>query len=208
MIRREIWVLIAAAAVLLACSEKKGPVETAACGCAHLGDLNGDGVFDIEDVLRAVRIVNQDSTDVKDRDCPHVGRADVNCDCVVDSFDVLYLIGFILRNEQAPCNPCDSGMGCPRSTAASSPLSLLNEEQDGGPYATDAKGLKPLARVSGRVGHRGPPGSVTRFERPGGGRFLLPPSGSALTSCLMIETAGVVRVEDKGLRAPWLGNGR
>ena len=113
MFRQAGWIVLAGAVATIACSGKKKPVEPAVCDCPHQGDLNGDSLYDVRDLLRVIVIVNYDSTDVVDVACPHVGRSDVNCDCVVDMIDVYYLMDFVFKNGPPPCDPCEPRKGCP-----------------------------------------------------------------------------------------------
>jgi len=107
-------ILPAVVLAALACSEKKGPVKPPVCDCRHLGDVNGDSTIDIFDVTRTIDVAFNHAPDTVDVSCPQVGRADVNCDCIVDSVDANYMIDWVLEGGPRPCNPCEAGNECPR----------------------------------------------------------------------------------------------
>ena len=56
-----------------------------------MGDLNGDGIYNIVDVLLCVQFV-MGLVDLEEND---LNRADVNYDGVIDVFDVLLLVDLI-----------------------------------------------------------------------------------------------------------------
>lgn len=85
----------------------KGIITIAACNCDHHGDLTGNGVIDILDVLALQNyIYNGTPVPVKDPLCPHVDRGDVNCSGYDDTVDLVYLIDYVFNGGDAPCNPC------------------------------------------------------------------------------------------------------
>lgn len=85
----------------------KGTITIAACNCAHHGDLTGNGVIDILDVLALQNwIYNGSPVPVKDPLCPHVDRGDVNCSGYDDTVDLVYLIDYVFSGGDAPCDPC------------------------------------------------------------------------------------------------------
>lgn len=60
------------------------------------GELNGDGLIDVFDVIASIDIVFSGGPDPQ-------GLADVNCDNVADVFDVIYLIEYAFSGGAAPC---------------------------------------------------------------------------------------------------------
>jgi len=83
----------------------KGTITIAACNCSHQGDLDGNGVINVTDVIRVIQIAYNNGTDVQDPTCPRT-RADVNNTGVVNSSDVLYIQNYVFNNGPAPINPC------------------------------------------------------------------------------------------------------
>jgi len=80
-----------------------------ACLCRMHGDINGDGAFDVFDVVAAIDGVFAGAEQPpKDADCPpHIHRGDINCDNTYDVFDVIALIDFVFSGGPDPCNPCE-----------------------------------------------------------------------------------------------------
>jgi hypothetical protein len=78
------------------------------CDCAGQGDLQGDdGLLDILDVAGLINHAFRGAPPpVKDAACPHINRADLNCDAVIDILDVVGLIGTAFRAGPPPCDPC------------------------------------------------------------------------------------------------------
>jgi len=66
-----------------------------------MGDLNGDGVVDVLDVIVIIGTAFEGQTPPNG-----MASADVNGDCVVDVFDVIYLIDYTFSGGPAP------GPGC------------------------------------------------------------------------------------------------
>ena len=87
----------------------KGVITIVDCGCPNQGDINGDGVLDLFDVLAILEYQFSGGPPPPiDPGCPAADRGDVNCDG--DSFrlfDAIYLIEHIFVNGPPPCNPCD-----------------------------------------------------------------------------------------------------
>lgn len=83
-----------------------GPSGKCKCDCPHQGDINGDGVIDVFDVIAAIGIAFSGDPDAQDPSCPR-SRGDLNGDGVVDVFDVIYLIGTAFGGGPEPVNPCN-----------------------------------------------------------------------------------------------------
>jgi hypothetical protein len=62
------------------------------------GDLNGDGVIDVFDVIASIDIVFSGAPEPNPPEL-----VDVNCDGVPDVFDVIYLIDYAFSGGPAPC---------------------------------------------------------------------------------------------------------
>ncbi len=78
------------------------------CLCQKHGDVNGDGVMDVLDVVEAIDGVFQGATPPpQDADCPmHIHRGDFNCDSTYDVLDVVALIDHVFQGAAGPCRPC------------------------------------------------------------------------------------------------------
>lgn len=87
----------------------KGVVTIVSCDCPNQGDVNGDGVLDLFDVLIVLDYQFSGGPQPPiDPGCPAVDRGDVNCDGYNSYlFDAIYLINHIFINGPPPCNPCD-----------------------------------------------------------------------------------------------------
>jgi subtilisin family serine protease len=81
-----------------------------ACLCRKHGDVNGDGVFDVFDVITAIDgVFAGTEPPPTDTDCPpHIHRGDFNCDRVYDVFDIITLIDYVFAGGLGPCNPCQT----------------------------------------------------------------------------------------------------
>jgi uncharacterized membrane protein len=77
------------------------------CNCALQGNINGDAVIDVFDVIGEISITFSGQTDPQDAPCPTT-RGDVNNDGVTDVFDVIYLIATAFSGGPEPVNPCGS----------------------------------------------------------------------------------------------------
>ncbi|MBI5866981.1 MAG: hypothetical protein HZB43_01595 [candidate division Zixibacteria bacterium] len=78
------------------------------CCCAHHGDVAGDDVFDVNDVVTLIDYTFSNGTaPLIDAGCPHMHRGDVNCDAIPDVFDILRLIDFVFSGGPPLCQPCD-----------------------------------------------------------------------------------------------------
>jgi hypothetical protein len=75
------------------------------CDCPDQGDINGDGVIDVFDVIDAIAVAFTGGTDPKDPNCP-TSRTDVNNDGLADVFDVIYLIATAFTGGAGPIDPC------------------------------------------------------------------------------------------------------
>jgi len=69
------------------------------------GDVNGDGVIDLGDVLYLISYLYKGGLPP---DPLSVG--DVDCSGVVDLGDVLYLISFLYKGGNPPCDPDGDGI--------------------------------------------------------------------------------------------------
>ena len=75
------------------------------CNCPKQGDLTGDGVINVNDILAIIKIAFTNGTDIQDPLCPKT-RSNVNNIGPVDVNDVLYLIKTAFSNGPPPINPC------------------------------------------------------------------------------------------------------
>jgi hypothetical protein len=90
---------------LLPTFEKGYTTIASTCDCPKQGDINGDGVIDVFDVIDVIGIAFSGGTDPKDPDCPTT-RGDVDNNSVSDVFDVIYLIATAFSGGANPVNPC------------------------------------------------------------------------------------------------------
>lgn len=89
--------------------------DAASCACPFHGDPSGDGTQSITDVVMTVNAAFRGLPDVSDSDCcPHLSRADHNCDCVVSVVDVVLIVNTAFRGGPPSCDPCAPGNQCPR----------------------------------------------------------------------------------------------
>ena len=75
------------------------------CSCPHQGDINGDAVIDVFDVIGVIGVAFTGDPDPQDSGCPR-SRGDVDNNGVTDVFDVIYLIATAFSGGAAPINPC------------------------------------------------------------------------------------------------------
>ncbi len=75
------------------------------CDCPHQGDVNGDGVIDVFDVLGVIGIAFSGDPDPQDPLCPKT-RGDVDNNGITDVFDVIYLIAAAFSGGPGPIDPC------------------------------------------------------------------------------------------------------
>ncbi|MBD3298853.1 MAG: hypothetical protein GF341_09380 [candidate division Zixibacteria bacterium] len=76
-------------------------------GCPHHGDLAADdGLLTSEDLNVMIDVVFFNAQTTPDPGCPHVNRADVNCDGITDAIDVNEFIQTLFFNGPLPCDPC------------------------------------------------------------------------------------------------------
>ena len=78
---------------------------TICCSCPHQGDINGDGVINVNDIIALIKIAFSNGPDVQDPLCPRT-RGDVNGDGIVNVNDVLFLIKTAFMNGPPPIDPC------------------------------------------------------------------------------------------------------
>jgi hypothetical protein len=84
---------------------KPDTIRVFKCLCPSQGDLTGDGVINVNDVLAVIRTAFSNGPDIHDPYCPR-SRADVTGEGIVNVNDVLYLIKTAFSNGPAPVNPC------------------------------------------------------------------------------------------------------
>ncbi|HUU46217.1 MAG TPA: S8 family serine peptidase [Acidobacteriota bacterium] len=78
------------------------------CDCSFHGDLNGDGIISILDVVMVVDVAFRSGAPAPtDPACPHATRADYNCDGMVNVLDVVMAVDIAFRDGPPPCNPCE-----------------------------------------------------------------------------------------------------
>jgi len=77
------------------------------CDCKEQGDINGDGVIDVFDVIASIGVAFSGDPDVQDPGCPKA-RGDVDNNGVTDVFDVIYLIATAFSGGANPVDPCGS----------------------------------------------------------------------------------------------------
>ena len=75
------------------------------CSCPKQGDINGDGVIDVFDVIGLIDIAFSGAPDPQDPLCPKT-RGDADNNSVTDVFDVIYLIATAFSGGPNPVNPC------------------------------------------------------------------------------------------------------
>ncbi len=75
------------------------------CHCLHQGDVTGDGLIDVFDVIGVIGIAFSGEPDPQDPACPKT-RGDVDNNGVTDVFDVIYLIATAFSGGSNPINPC------------------------------------------------------------------------------------------------------
>jgi len=62
------------------------------------GDVNGDGVVELGDIVYEINYVFRNDSSPAPR-----AVGDVNCDGVVELGDVVYLINYVFRDDPPPC---------------------------------------------------------------------------------------------------------
>ncbi|MBI5869146.1 MAG: hypothetical protein HZB43_12815 [candidate division Zixibacteria bacterium] len=72
--------------------------------CPFQGDINGDGVIDVFDVIGVIGIAFNGEPDPQDPTCP-ITRGDANNNLVTDVFDVVYLIEYAFNGGPPPIDP-------------------------------------------------------------------------------------------------------
>jgi hypothetical protein len=78
-----------------------------ACDCRYHGDLDGNGVVNVFDVVRLVDATFRSGpSPPKDPFCPHANRGDYNCDGVLSITDVVWAVSVAFRGGSIPCDPC------------------------------------------------------------------------------------------------------
>lgn len=80
----------------------------ALCSCPKQGDLNGNGSYDIADLLGLIRRVYfYDRPARHDSSCPHSDRADLSCDGEHSIIDIVLWVDYVWRKiPNAICDPC------------------------------------------------------------------------------------------------------
>lgn len=78
------------------------------CSCPKQGDLNGNGTYDIADLLGIImRVYYDDRPARQDPNCPHSDRADLSCDGRHDILDIVLWVDCVWRKiPNAICDPC------------------------------------------------------------------------------------------------------
>lgn len=78
------------------------------CSCPKQGDLDGNGSYDISDLLGIIRRVYFVDTPARhDANCPHSDRADLSCDGEHTILDVVLWVDKVWRRiPNAICDPC------------------------------------------------------------------------------------------------------
>jgi hypothetical protein len=75
------------------------------CSCPNQGDINGDAVIDVFDVIGEIGIAFSGDPDPQDPACPKT-RGDVDNNSATDVFDVIYLIATAFSGGADPVDPC------------------------------------------------------------------------------------------------------
>jgi hypothetical protein len=80
------------------------------CNCEHHGDVNGDGDWDMVDIAwmveYALRMLGP--APPIDPDCPHVNRADWDCNGIINLLDVVKMVNYVFHYPApGPCDPCE-----------------------------------------------------------------------------------------------------
>lgn len=77
------------------------------CNCSAHGDTYGDGGLNVVDISVLINEVffSGLAADV-DPLCPHVSRADYNCDLLINVLDISHAVDYVLRGGAGPCDPC------------------------------------------------------------------------------------------------------
>jgi hypothetical protein len=86
-------------------SFSKGTIEIVNCLCPSQGDMDGNGVLDVFDVIEMVRVVFAGGMPPQDPGCP-IERSDYNNDGISDVFDVIALIDGVFSSGSPPVDPC------------------------------------------------------------------------------------------------------
>ncbi|MBI5869132.1 MAG: hypothetical protein HZB43_12745, partial [candidate division Zixibacteria bacterium] len=75
------------------------------CDCPKQGDITGDALLDVFDVIGVIGIAFSGEQNLQDPACP-TARGDVDNNGVTDVYDVLYLIATAFSGGADPINPC------------------------------------------------------------------------------------------------------
>jgi len=89
----------------LADTDQVSITVTSACICPNQGDITGDPVIDVFDVIGVIEIAFSGGADPQDPGCPKT-RGDVDNNGVADVFDVIYLIATAFSGGANPVDPC------------------------------------------------------------------------------------------------------
>ncbi|MBD3299220.1 MAG: hypothetical protein GF341_11230 [candidate division Zixibacteria bacterium] len=78
------------------------------CDCSEHGNAYDDAYLDLVDILTIAdeAFMGADPAPT-DPLCPHLNRADYNCDGFVDAEDISLAVDYVFRNGNPPCDPCE-----------------------------------------------------------------------------------------------------
>ena len=82
-------------------------VTERACFCEREGDVNRDGVRNVNDVIHEINVVFNGNPYALWPPCP-VPYEEMTCNCQINVLDVIYLINYIFNYGPAPCKLCES----------------------------------------------------------------------------------------------------
>lgn len=78
------------------------------CDCSEHGNARDDAHMDLLDVIAISDEAFLDGPSAPiDPLCPHLNRADFNCDRIIDATDVTMAVDYVFRNGNGPCDPCE-----------------------------------------------------------------------------------------------------
>lgn len=83
----------------------KGTIEVVNCLCPFQGDVDGNGIMDVFDIISMLHVVFESGPAIQDPGCP-TARVDYNFDRVFDVFDVIALIEGVFSSGAPPVDPC------------------------------------------------------------------------------------------------------
>jgi hypothetical protein len=77
------------------------------CACPDHGNPQGGVGVDALDVAFVIdEAFAQGPHAPKDPFCPHTNRSDLNCDGEINILDISYVVDYVYKGGQAPCDPC------------------------------------------------------------------------------------------------------